>query len=315
VMSQAETMAMQGPPQWQPQGAMTMQRPMAGGPRPPERRSSSWVWAALAALGVLVVVVLAVALVLSRRDDKNPANQQAATTVQMPNLVGKTDAQARQLLSAQGLGQVTVDEPDKKKGCDGKVAEQTPTAGTQIKKADPVSYKLCVAPEKVEVPTDLIGATKDSAASRLRGLGLIPEFKSVSSLKPLNTVVEVEDDGKEVELGTTITVRISDAKVVKMPNVVGQTEDVARALLEDRGLNISRKTVVDPTKEPGTVASQQPKANSNVEKGDQITIVIVVEDPNQPRHPTPDPTDTNSPGIGGGQIVNGALPYVINRQD
>ena len=56
VMNQAETVAMNnGPRQWQPQAATTMQRPipdsMAGG-RQQENRQS-WVWAALAGLGVL----------------------------------------------------------------------------------------------------------------------------------------------------------------------------------------------------------------------------------------------------------------------
>nr|WP_296067149.1 Stk1 family PASTA domain-containing Ser/Thr kinase [uncultured Actinoplanes sp.] len=322
VMSQAETVAMQGGPQrqWQPQAATTMQRPIPQGApaRGPEKRSS-WVMASLAALGVLVVVVLAVALVLSRKNDGNePANQQAATTVNMPDLVGKTDADAQAAIAAAGLSNVTAEDPEKKKGCDGKVASQNPAANTPIKKDAAVSYQLCVQPDKVTVPDDLVGATKDSAESRLRAVNLVPVFKTVTSSRPLNTVVDVEDDGKEVEPGTTITVKISDAKVVKMPNVVGLTEDAAKALLQDRGLNISRKEVVDPTKQPGTVASQQPKANSNVEKGDDVTITVVVEDPNQPSDPTPDPTDTSSPGIGGGNggggILNGALPYGVDRR-
>jgi beta-lactam-binding protein with PASTA domain/predicted Ser/Thr protein kinase len=322
VMSQAETVAMQGGPQrqWQPQAATTMQRPVPQGApaRGPEKRSS-WVMASLAALGVLVVVVLAVALILTRKDnEENPSGQQSAATVNMPDLVGKTDAEARAAITALGLTNVTTDDPQKKKNCDGKVAAQNPAANTPIKKDAAASYQLCLPLDKVPVPGDLIGATKENAEQRLRGLGLIPEFKNVTSQKPLNTVVDVEDEGKEVEPGTKITVQISNAKVVKMPNVTGLTEDAARALLSDRGINVNRKDVVDPTKQPGTVASQQPKAGANVEKGDDATITIVVEDPNQPSDPTPDPTDTNSPGNGGGngggQIVNGALPYVINRQ-
>jgi beta-lactam-binding protein with PASTA domain/predicted Ser/Thr protein kinase len=324
VMSEAETMAMQGAPQrqWQPQAATTMQRPippgMAGG-RPPEKRST-WVMASLAALGVLVVIVLTVALIIARGKDKEEpqaGGTSAAPTAQMPNLVGKTEQQARQALTTAKLTNVSPEPPTTGKDCDGKIQSQDPKAGTQVEQNATVTYKLCLPPEQVEVPDDLVGATKDSAESTLRGKGLVPKFKTVNSPKPLNTVVDVEKDGQEVDPGTEITVEISNARIVKMPDVVGQTEDVARALLEDRGpFNVDRKTVVDPTKEPGTVTAQNPKANSEVEKGDKVTLTVVVEDPNtDPTTPAPGPSDTTPPpgGIGGGDVLGNVLPDAVRE--
>src|SRR4051794_36090362 len=75
VMSQAETMALTGPMR-QPQGATTMTRPVPGmPPPPPERKTSSWVMAVLAALGVLAVVALGIGLALARDNNKDNGNQ------------------------------------------------------------------------------------------------------------------------------------------------------------------------------------------------------------------------------------------------
>jgi serine/threonine-protein kinase len=322
VMNEAETLAMQGGPQrqWQPQAATTMQRTVPGGPPPrqPERRSS-WVMAALAALGVLVVVVLTVALVMLRNND-NTGDQTEITTVAMPDLKNKTDAQARAALTAQGLTNISPGNPETKDGCDGKVTSQDPVPNAQVEKTATVSFTLCLAPEQVTVP-DLVGYTKESADSALRANNLVAKFREVKSAKPFNQVVAVEKVGKKVDPGSEITVSVSNAKVVQVPDVVGQSEEVARALLEERGsFNVNVETVVDPTKEPGTVSSQNPKANANAEKGDKVTITVVAEDPNQPSDsPSPDPDDTATPGPGGGNgggdSIGNSLSDIIRRQD
>ncbi len=230
VMTEAETIAMQGTQrQWQPQGATTMQRPVPGGmPHQQERRSSSWVMAALAALGVLVVVVLGVALALSRNQDKGNDNQQTATHA-MPNLIGKTDAQAKQLLDTAGLRNVSPAAPKTDPSCDGKVDQQDPAANTQVREDATVSYRLCIPPDQVTVPDDLVGATKDSAQQRLTSLGLKPKFVTVSSAKQVDTVVDVEKQGEKVDPNTEITVKISNARRVKMPDVTSQKLEAAQA--------------------------------------------------------------------------------------
>jgi serine/threonine protein kinase/beta-lactam-binding protein with PASTA domain len=321
VMTEAETMAMQGGPQreWQPQAATTMQRTIPGGPPPraPERRS--WMMASLAALGVLVVVVLTVALVMSRNNENkgnnNAGDQPTVVTHEMPDLKNMTEEQARRALQAANLQKIDAGTPTTGEDCDGRVVDQDPAAKTQVPETDTVSYTLCLKPEEVPVPTDLKGATKAQAESRLEGIGLKVEFKSVKSSQPLDTVVGVEKAGEEVPPGTTITVQLSNARVVQMPDVVGENGDVAKALLEQFGqFNVTTNQVVDPTKEPGTVATQQPKAKANVEKGSDVVITIVVEDPDPgTSEPTPNPSEDD--GSGGGNVVGNSLTNVIRRED
>ncbi|GIF24881.1 serine/threonine-protein kinase [Actinoplanes tereljensis] len=317
VMSQAETMAMHGQAtrQWQPQAATTMQRPIGGMPPQPERKSSSWVMAALAALGVLVVVVLGVALAMSRNDDKT-GDQQQAVTHTMPNLEGKTDAQARAALKALNLNNISPEAPTSGKDCTGKIVSQDPQANTTVPEDQTISYQICNAPDKVTVPTNLVGGTKQNAQDQLTQLGLVPEFKQVSSALQVDTVTDVEKKGEDVAPGTKITVSISKANKVKMPKVTDQTLDTALALLDQAGpFNVSQKTVpaTDGTQVPGQVIDQDPKAGASVEKGDKVTITVVGD-----AEPSgdPSPTDTETPGNGGtgaGDVIQGAVATV--RED
>jgi serine/threonine-protein kinase len=315
VMSQAETMAMQGQQtrQWQPQAATTMQRPVQGGmpPRPPERRSS-WVMAALAGLGVLVVVVLGVALAMSRNNDKTNGNggQQQTVTVAMPSLVGKTDEEAQTALQQSKLTNVQPQAPTTGADCEGTVAKQDPLPNVKIPVDQKVTYQVCLAPNKVSVPSNLVGSTKDNADQVLRNLGLVPDFQDVSSSKPLNTVTDVEHAGEKVDPSSTIIVKVSKANKIKMPKVTGVSEETAKALLDQAGsFNVTTNTVpaTDPTQVAGTVIDQDPKPGTTVEKGDKVTITVVAE---QDPSGDPSPTDTGAPGnggTGGGQVMDQAL--------
>ncbi|GIF11575.1 Stk1 family PASTA domain-containing Ser/Thr kinase [Actinoplanes teichomyceticus] len=304
VMSEAETVAMSnGPRQWQPQAATTVQRPVPpapGGGRPPDNRQS-WVWAALAGLGVLVVIVLGVALALNKKNNGGDQPKQPQQ-VAMPDLKGLTEAQAKQRLTDLGLTGIPQVDTVQDKDCKGEVSKQTPVASTQVPVDTQISFTICNAPEKVTVPTGLVGGTSAAAEAALKERGLVPKFRDVASASPKGQVIEVEDEGEEVEPGTEITVKVSDNKLVIMPDVVGQSQDGATALLTDKGLKVDVQIVPgDGTQEPGTVISQSEKAKSRVEIGSTITIEVVGEqepDPNQ-SSPSPDPSDTSGTGGGG----------------
>ena len=322
VMSQAETMAMQGSPngQWQPQAATTMQRPVPGAmpPRQPERRTSSWVMAALAGLGVLVVIVLGVALALQRKGNNTPGNGGTSTTtvaqVQMPTLIGKTDDEARAALAAQNLTNISPETPSQGADCDGKITNQDPKAGTTIRQDATVSYRLCLPLDTVTVPNDLVGASKSNAQTRLTGLNLKPVFKSVDDTAPAGQVISVESAGNEVAPGTSITVRVSNGKKVPMPDVTHQQVNVAQGILQNDG---PFKVSINPVTsggDPGEVIGQIPKAGTPIVKGGDVTLTVVADvTPSD----TPTPTDTTTPpgGTGGGTgFVTSSLNQAIIRE-
>jgi len=304
VMSQAETMALQGQQatrQWQPQAATTMQRPVPGGMPPPERKSS-WVMAVLAGLGVLVVVVLGVALAMSRNNNKptDGGTQSQPTTVAMPTLKGKTDDQVQAAIAQAKLTNVSAQTPKTGDDCDGTVVNQNPQPGAQIPTDQAVTYQLCLPPTQVTVPDNLVGSTKDVADQALKAKNLTPSYKEVNSPKEAGIVTNVQHSGDKVDPGTTIQVSISKGNQVKMPKVTGQSEETALALLDQGGpFNVDRKEIAatDPS-QVGTVVAQNPAPGATVEKGDKVQITVAVDDGNNPSG-DPSPTNTGTPGSGG----------------
>jgi beta-lactam-binding protein with PASTA domain/predicted Ser/Thr protein kinase len=300
VMSAAETMAMTGPTMRQPPAATTITRPVP--PGPPERKTSSWVMAVLAALGVLAVVALGIGLALANRDN---GKTDTPTTVAMPNLVGKSEDEARTALAEQNFSSVTAGAPIEKENCDTPtVQKQTPAAGTQVQANQAVTYQLCKAPDKVTVP-DLVGFTKEAAAAALEKQDLKADFKNVDSDRPVNTVTKVDKVGEQVDPGTTISVSISRGNLVPVPNVVGQTQEDAIQALQQAGLNANVKQG-DPSPTPGIVSSQDPGQGKKLAKGKSVTIVVTVE-PNPDESETPTPGTTTPGGNGAGNAVSRLL--------
>jgi serine/threonine protein kinase len=328
VMSEAETMAMQeqaaATRQWQPQGATTLQRPVPppGMPGPPERRSSSWVMAALAGLGVLVVVVLGVALAMNRgNNDKPSGNTTSAPTVAMPNLKDLSDSDAQAKLKQLHLTAITAQSPTTGPDCDGKVIDQNPDAGQTISLDTPVSYLLCNPPEQVKVPNDLVGSTRQNAETTLTNLHLVPEIKLVDDTHQADTVLSVESAGKSVDPGTRITVKVSRGNQVPMPEVTGKSQDVAKGILDSRGsFNITVDTVPgDGTQAPGTVIKQNPLKGTPISNGDNVTLTVVGNDTGNPSNGPSSGATTPPGGTGGGDgdggILNDSLGGAVIRKD
>jgi len=305
VMSEAETMAMTGPMRT-PAATTQINRPLPGGlpPQPPQRKSSSWVMAVLAALGVLAVVALGVGLALSR-GDKEP-EKPAAAVVAMPNLKGKTEDEATRLLQQQKFVNFSAGEPVATDKCPDTptVETQTPTANTQIAVDKPVTYQLCKAPDKVTVPNNLVGSTRDAAESALKNAQLDPDFRDVDSDKPEGTVTKVEKSGEQVAPGTSIEVQVSRGNQRAVPKVTGLTAEAASEILSERGFQPSIEEV-ESGGDPGKVISQDPKPGTKLKGGEKVTIVVVRQPDPDPNQPSDDPSDGT--GNGGGETDPGGI--------
>jgi serine/threonine-protein kinase len=315
VMSQAETMAMSGPMRTPP-AATTITRPVPGGPpRPPERKTSSWVMAVLAALGVLAVIALAVGLYLSQRDTTETPQ---TAVVAMPDLDGMSEDEATAKLQELQFSQFSAAPEKTTEDCGETptVVAQTPEPNTRIAVDQPVTYTLCKAPDKVRVP-DLKGSFRDAAEKTLTDLGLDPDFDEVDSAAPEGQVIEVEKAGQQVDPKTKITVKISKGNLVEVPNVVGRTQDAAEALLGAAGFEV-RVEEVAREGEAGTVVEQNPAANRSRPRGSTVTIVVIEEqvpDPGNSGDPDPDETTPPNGGAGGNGAGDngGGIGGILNR--
>jgi serine/threonine-protein kinase len=105
--------------------------------------------------------------------------------------------------------------------------------------------------------------------------------------KPENTVLRTDPPaGSVVNEGTAISVVVSSGKV-KVPNVVGMSENDAKNAL--KGFVITIIYEESDVVTAGTVISQTPAGDVQVEPGSAVTIVVA----KTPSDATEDPGDPN----------------------
>ncbi|MEV0154119.1 Stk1 family PASTA domain-containing Ser/Thr kinase [Micromonospora sp. NPDC050686] len=282
-----------------PAGAATRQIPArVGDPR--KRQSSSWVIAVFAALGVLAVIALVAALLWPKGDDK----PELAT---VPKVVGKPQAAAVAEIEAVKLTPKISEDPVRNTQCQkGAVVSQEPTGG-QLEPGRDVTLKICGGPAEVRVPP-LKGSTWENAEQQLKALGLTPKRRDVSSAEREGQVVDVSPEaGSTVTEGREVTVEVSKGNIVKVPDVVGLTEEQAKRRLREAGFtNIDVELGKNvPADQAGKVTEQSPDANDRKTVNTRITITVSQPEPtteptatDEPTG-TPDPTPTETGGGGG----------------
>jgi beta-lactam-binding protein with PASTA domain/predicted Ser/Thr protein kinase len=313
VMTEAETMAMTGAMGGAPT-AMTRAIPgatMTGarGPQQPERKTSSWVMAALAALGVLAVVALGIGLMLANRnndDTKTPAS------AAVPKVTDLSEGDARSALQAAGFTNITVGDAIQQEDCKNTVEKQNPEANTRIQVDQPITIQLCKSPDTALVPSGLEGGTLDSAKAAIEKAGLKWTVDYEDNSAQAGQVLDVESEGKEVKPGSTITITVSRGNLVEVPNVVGSTEGEARAVLKDRGFTNIQVEYSDQDGDPGKVTDQTPNGNQKKSKSTRITLTVIAEPREDPtNNPSGNPSPSNPPPGSGGDGTGAGIGGII----
>ncbi len=131
-----------------------------------------------------------------------------------------------------------------------------------------------VADTKVDVP-QLIGENVDRARADLdqKGLKIKINF-STNDVVALNDVFEQSPpSGRRVEQGQVVTVSVSSGSATSVPGVVGQTLDVAKAMLKERGYVVRTLDSESPF-EAGTIVTQDPVAGTELTAGQPVTLTV-----------------------------------------
>lgn len=144
-----------------------------------------------------------------------------------------------------------------------------------------------------EVP-DVTGLDFREAVLKLQTLGFVVETNNVtSSTVPKDTVVSTSPAaGEEISAGSTVYVDVSggvEISYVKMPNLIGLSEDAAISKIAQYDLNFagSQRQVSDY--DAGTVIAQSKVAHCDVQEHEDISITVSAGPPVQSVHPEPDP--------------------------
>ncbi|MGN6612517.1 MAG: PASTA domain-containing protein [Angustibacter sp.] len=130
-------------------------------------------------------------------------------SVQVPDLVGKTKAQAKAALEQAGLQLGDVTETDTTEQEKGRVVSSNPSSGDQVAKDTKVSIE--VASGKVKVP-NVIGQPLADATTTLTDAGLkVKAVKYDVSTQPEGTVTAQTHQNDTVDQGTVIELVIAKA--------------------------------------------------------------------------------------------------------
>ncbi len=202
---------------------------------------------------------------------------QAARTVEVPDVEGRTQQEAEQALSAQGLAfSVTREESDTVE--EGLVIRQSIAAGQQVNEGAEVEIVISGGASQAAIP-DLKNQPLNTATSQLQALGFSVMVKQEPSADvPAGSVTRTEPPaGSQVPKTTPITVYQSSGPEVKaVPSVQNLTQAAAEQQLTNAGF---QPVVEFQDVDPGSglvdkVVAQAPQAGTQLPTGSEIIITV-----------------------------------------
>ncbi|WP_405493787.1 Stk1 family PASTA domain-containing Ser/Thr kinase [Streptomyces sp. NBC_00096] len=195
----------------------------------------------------------------------------------VPNLLGKTETEARSRLSEAGLGVKRVDRKFSVSFDKGTVMDTDPPGGKRIRGNGAVTLTISRGPEVVAVP-DLKGKPLDAAKAELTSAGLAPGAvtQAFSQDVAQGSVISTDPaDGQKRSLDTAVSLVVSKGRPVPVPRVTGLSLDQARSALEGLGLKVeAAPEEVNSPSPAGTVANQSVGAGSQAASGDTVTLTM-----------------------------------------
>lgn len=114
--------------------------------------------------------------------------------VDVPNLLGMSQASAKSALADHGLSYDVTDQKHSMQYASGEIMSQSPTAGTSVEQGTTVGVVVSTGPPLVEVPS-LKGKSLSTAIDMLADAGLKYSTYNLLPASPLNLVYSQDPDG------------------------------------------------------------------------------------------------------------------------
>jgi serine/threonine-protein kinase len=199
-----------------------------------------------------------------------------AAAIPVPDVIGSTVEQARQLLTGQGFT-VKVEQVVDEVAPVGEVVDQDPGPNDEAPRGSEVTLFVSKGPADRPVP-NVVGKTVAEASNLLGQAGFTANQTSEAS--------DTVEEGRVIRTdppadtprpkGSAVTVVVSTGPAESaVPSVVGLTEANAINTVNGAGFQAVVEEVVtdDPTQD-GRVVDQNPDGNAMATKGSQVTIFV-----------------------------------------
>lgn len=216
--------------------------------------------------GILTGILLVVILGAGYYFFMTPAGNE----IELPDFTNMTVEEAKETVKNTDI-EIIVEEEQKSDDVEkGKIISQDPKANKNVKDNAKIKVIVSLGGEGGRMP-DLVNRKDSDAQEIIRGLKLIPNVVSeISEDIPQGYVVRQSPVmGAKYAEGDTVTIYVSsgkDEKFVPVPNLLGKTEDEAKAALLDVGLTWGSIATIESSRAKGTVAAQSIQAGVEVKE-------------------------------------------------
>lgn len=220
----------------------------------------------------------------------------ADEVVEVPDMVGLDEADARAALADAGLELRVRSEMPHRDAPEGAVVAQSPLPGQFARPGAPVEVTLSEGPRRRTVP-DLRGLSGRQARIVLERLGFSASVDTASSDVERGRVVGTRPEaGTDRTLPSDVTVVVSRGpEVSDVPELVGVHVDDVEDRLRERGFRLGEVTY-DPEafSAPGRVIGQTPAPGYALREGGRVSVRVAGSPPD-PTAGGP-PADSAPPG-------------------
>ena len=215
--------------------------------------------------------------------------------VELPDFRNKTVEEAKELVQNTKIEIIVEKEEDSEEIEVGKIISQNPTPNKKVKDNAKVKVVVSRGGEGGNMP-DLVNRKDADAQEMIRALDLVPNVVSeTNDTIPKGYVIRQSPvEGSKYKKGDTVTIYVSagrDDKMVPVPNLLGKTEEEAKAALLDSGLTWGQISTVESSRAKGTVAAQSIREGVEVKEKTSIDLRIS----SGPKTATKAPAPTDAP--------------------
>ena len=281
VMTEAETAQMAR------RTATTAMPPVATGDDG-RRRGLGWALLLLAVIGVAILGVLVGRELLGTDAEK----------VAVPSVIGLTQEQAEETLTARGLKPLVsfTNDPNVDEG---RVISQDPGPQATVSRGDEVDLVVSQGEVRATVP-EVVGLLLPDARKAIKDAQLVVgKVTPRNSDRPQNEVLETNPrPGTTRELNSRVDLVVSTGTpLIEVPNVVGLPYATAYATMTQAGFRVpSPSQEISDRYPPGYVLRQVPAPGTQLEENSNVTFVLTAAgNPNPQPTPTPEPTPDGGP--------------------
>ena len=221
--------------------------------------------------------------------------QNESELVEVPDLRGMTEEQARKELEGTELGLKVENDPQPSNQYDeGEIMSQDPAPGDEVEAHSTITVVLSSGEEAkmTEVP-NVVGKSEAEAEKLIQDANLIVRHDSdySSEVEEGDVISSDPKAGTEVEEGTEVTIVISlGAEQATVPDLRNKTASAAESALADAGLSGSASEEYSDSVPEGQVISQSIDHGQKVDKGTTVSYVV---------SRGPETKYVNVPGLGG----------------